>query len=57
MKGINVLFEYGKYIIFHDPTTDYIWIYDNNLHYPIYIFKFINKIKKFLKGGNHGNYS
>lgn len=45
MKGVNVLFEYGKYIIFYDPMTSYIWIYDNSLHYPIYIFKFIKKIK------------
>lgn len=49
MKGVNVLFEYGRYIVFIDPLTDYLWIYDNSLHEAIYIFTFVKKIKDFFR--------
>lgn len=51
MKGVNVLYDFGKYIIFHDPMTDYIWIYNTEMHNAVYIFKFVNKLKKFFKIG------
>ena len=50
MRGINTLFTFGIYMVFIDPQTNYIWLYNTETNYPIHIFKFYKTIHKLLKG-------
>lgn len=49
MKNCIVLFDFGRYVIFKDLITDYIWLYDFQNNYPVCCFKLFAKIKKFFK--------
>lgn len=49
MKNCIVLFDFGRYIVFKDLLTDYLWLYDFEINQPIYCFKLFAKIKKFFK--------
>lgn len=46
MKGVNVLFDFNRYMVFYDPVTDYIWIYDKSLCEPVYIMKIVKIFKQ-----------
>lgn len=49
MKNCIVLFDFGRYIIFKDLITDYIWLYDFENRCPVFCIKLFAKIKKFFK--------
>ena len=49
MKNCIVLFDFGRYVVFKDSITDYIWLYDFENRYPVYCFKLFAKIKKIFK--------
>ena len=48
MKNCIVIFDFGRYIIFKDLITDYIWLYDFNYNRPLFCIKIFAKIKKFF---------